>query len=194
VLIVGQLPGVALDSEVAAALEGLAGKLEGLGAKVARGAERLPDFAKARATYMGLLTTAMNSRQPGATTISAFEWLDLLDGQAAVRRQWGEVFGDFDVVVTPTFQTVAYPHATEPPEQRVLTFDGALHPYFDSLAYPSLALLPNLPATAFPMGLTKAGLPIGLQAIGPYLEDRTAIGFAGLVEREFGGFRPPPAL
>jgi len=39
-----------------------------------------------------------------------------------------------------------------------------------------------------------AGLPIGLQAIGPYLEDRTAIGFAGLVEREFGGFRAPPPL
>jgi amidase len=111
-----------------------------------------------------------------------------------VRRQWGEAFADFDVVLTPTFQTVAYPHTSEPPNERTLTFDGAQHPYFDGLAYPSLALLPNLPATAFPVGLTKAGLPIGLQAIGPYLEDRTSIGFAGLVEREFGGFRAPPPL
>jgi amidase len=35
-------------------------------------------------------------------------------------------------------------------------------------------------------------LPIGLQAIGPYLEDRTPIRFAGLVERELGGFVRPP--
>jgi hypothetical protein len=48
------------------------------------------------------------------------------------------------------------------------------------------------PATAFPAGRTRGGLPIGLQAIGPYLEDRTPIRFAGLVEREFGGFVRPP--
>jgi amidase len=72
--------------------------------------------------------------------------------------------------------------------------DGQETPYFDQLAYPSLALLPNLPATAFPAGFTKAGLPIGLQAIGAYLDDRTTIAFAGLIEREFGGFRAPPVL
>jgi amidase len=30
--------------------------------------------------------------------------------------------------------------------------------------------------------------------IGGYREDRTTIAFAELLEREFGGFRPPPAL
>lgn len=48
------------------------------------------------------------------------------------------------------------------------------------------------PATAFPVGLTPAGLPIGLQAIGPYLEDRTSIRFAALIERECGGYHRPP--
>ena len=58
---------------------------------------------------------------------------------------------------------------------------------------PLRALLPPCqPATAFPVGLTRGGLPIGLQAIGPYLEDRTPLGFAALAEHEFGGFRPPP--
>jgi len=38
----------------------------------------------------------------------------------------------------------------------------------------------------------KTGLPIGVQIVGPHLEDRTTIAFAGLVEREFGGFVPPP--
>ncbi|TMA67446.1 MAG: amidase, partial [Deltaproteobacteria bacterium] len=60
------------------------------------------------------------------------------------------------------------------------------------LVYPGVATLAGQPATAFPLGLTRAGLPIGLQAIGPYLEDRTPIRFAGLVAREIGGFTPPP--
>ena len=35
-------------------------------------------------------------------------------------------------------------------------------------------------------------LPIGMQIIGPYLEDRTTIAFAEYIEREIGGFVPPP--
>jgi amidase len=42
-----------------------------------------------------------------------------------------------------------------------------------------------------PIGHDKGGLPIGVQIIGGFLDDRT-IAFAGLVEREFGGFVPPP--
>jgi amidase len=33
---------------------------------------------------------------------------------------------------------------------------------------------------------------MGLQAIGPYLEDRTPIRFVALVAREWGGFTRPP--
>ena len=39
-----------------------------------------------------------------------------------------------------------------------------------------------------------AGLPIGVQTIGPYLEDRTPVAFAGLIAREFGGLVSPPGL
>jgi amidase len=42
-----------------------------------------------------------------------------------------------------------------------------------------MATLANLPATAMPIGATRRGLPIGMQVIGPYLEDRTTIAFAG---------------
>jgi amidase len=31
-----------------------------------------------------------------------------------------------------------------------------------------------------------------VQIIGGYLEDRSTIAFAGLIEREFGGFTAPP--
>jgi amidase len=51
---------------------------------------------------------------------------------------------------------------------------------------------PRQPATAFPIGLSKGGLPLALQAIGPYLEDRTPLGFTALLAKEIGGFVPPP--
>ena len=75
-----------------------------------------------------------------------------------------------------------------------LTFDvnGRKTPYLDGLVYPAVSTVAGQPAPAFPVGRSREGLPIGLQAIGPYLEDRTPIRFASLVGREFGGFTKPP--
>ena len=42
-----------------------------------------------------------------------------------------------------------------------------------------------------PMDRGDSPLPIGAQIIGP-LEDRTVLAFAAGIEREFGGFAPPP--
>jgi amidase len=52
----------------------------------------------------------------------------------------------------------------------------------------------NLPATAIPTGRLIEGLPMGLQVVGPFLEDRTPLRFAQLAEAALGGFVPPPAM
>jgi amidase len=64
----------------------------------------------------------------------------------------------------------------------------------DNLAWPGLVTVANLPATAMPTGHFVGGLPAGTQIVGPYLEDRTPLRFAQLVEKELGGFIIPPAL
>jgi amidase len=62
--------------------------------------------------------------------------------------------------------------------------------------------LPGLPPTAIPLGLGDKGLPIGVQIVGPWLEDRAPLKLAGLIERaaadttvaaggEYGGFIAP---
>jgi amidase len=61
----------------------------------------------------------------------------------------------------------------------------------DGLVYPAVSTVAGQPATAFPVGRSHEGLPIGLQAIGPYLEDRTPLRFVSLLAREIGGFTPP---
>jgi amidase len=92
----------------------------------------------------------------------------------------------------------AFPHIDMPwpPDYEqpthMVDIDGKPHLYEDQLVYPALATLSGQPATAFPVGLSKAGMPMGLQAIGPYLEDYTPIRFAGLASEEMGGFVRPP--
>jgi amidase len=60
--------------------------------------------------------------------------------------------------------------------------------------WPGVATVVGLPATAAPIDRSDTGLPIGVQIIGPFLEDRTTIRFAELIEREFGGFVAPPGF
>ena len=49
-------------------------------------------------------------------------------------------------------------------------------------------------ATSVPFGRTGEGLPIGMQVVAPYVEDRTAIAFAGHLADLFGGIAPPPGF
>ena len=78
---------------------------------------------------------------------------------------------------------------------RHIEIDGKEYPYVDAvLVWSALATMCGLPATVAPIGHSANGLPIGVQIIGPYLEDRTTIAFAELLEREFGGFVMPPAF
>ncbi|HEV8717191.1 MAG TPA: hypothetical protein VGX03_30770 [Candidatus Binatia bacterium] len=45
---------------------------------------------------------------------------------------------------------------------------------------------------SFRRGVTPAGLPVGMQIVGPYLEDRTPIDFARRLAEVVGGFEAPP--
>jgi len=113
------------------------------------------------------------------------------------REQYREMFREFyrqwDILLSPVTIVTAFEHQGYeiPIYKRTLKVNQERVPYEYLFVYPGVATLIGHPATAFPWGRTRAGSPIGLQAIGPYLEDCTPIGFAGLLEREFGGFVAP---
>jgi amidase len=182
VLVIDDHPSAVLANEVRAALDETVRRIEAAGAQVSRGSDLTPDLAAAQGLYGALLMTAMSrGAPPSPDLISAHAWMDLLDAQLPVRRRWAKLFEAFDVVLAPTFGVAAFEHQSGPFTERTLVIDGQTTAYRDQVAWPGIATLANLPATALPIGSTKAGLPIGAQVIGPYLEDRTCLAFARLV-------------
>lgn len=45
-----------------------------------------------------------------------------------------------------------------------------------------------------PIGRTAAGLPVGMQVVAPYLQDRRAVGVAELLREVVGGYEVPPGF
>jgi amidase len=45
-----------------------------------------------------------------------------------------------------------------------------------------------------PVGLTNTGLPVGIQIMGPFLEDATTIDIASKMAGVIGGFVAPPGF
>ena len=125
-------------------------------------------------------------------TIDAMDYVMLLSRREAARAAWRAFFKDWDVLVCPTALDAAFKHQTDPQQERMLPLDDTEVPYLLNIVYPMWAIYTGQPATAFPAGLSSAGLPLGLQAIGPYLEDRTTIRFAQILGREWYSFEPPP--
>jgi len=118
--------------------------------------------------------------------------------QAAVRQRmaaravWQDYFRTHDAFLLPTAFVPAFPHDhSQPMEKRTLATPEGPRPYIDLLFWISFAPLTGLPATVAPVGLTRDGLPVGIQILGPYLEDATPIDIAGRLSDVTGGFKPP---
>jgi amidase len=217
VAILPQASWLPVDAEIMASLEDLAARLGKLGAKVEETQPEGFDWHKYQETYTSLLNIYMFSEltdkdrqniarglrhsadsftqaQILGLTATAPQFLSLLGRRERFRASFRNFFREWDILLTPVTITPAFPHIA--PEisfpSRTLTINGEVVPYGRMQVYPGLATLSGLPTTAFPWGRTRQGLPIGLQAIGPYLEDYTPLAFASLLEREFGGFVAPP--
>jgi amidase len=129
----------------------------------------------------------------GATLLHR-AWGNANEVRTKLRYTWHEFFKRFDVLLTPVAATAAFPHNHNPNrDERTVMVNGKPVPYAEQLFFAGLASLSYLPATAAPIGLTREGLPAGLQIIGPEGEDSTTIEFARLLAAEIGGFVPPPA-
>lgn len=125
-------------------------------------------------------------------TMGHTEWIRQSRIQGVLRARWQALFQDVDVMLCPPMPPQAFPHDQSPRYARTLDVDGTKIPYNDQSAWAGIAILTGLPSTTMPIAQSD-GLPIGMQITGAISKIAT-ITFAGLVEREFGGFKAPPAL
>jgi amidase len=220
VLVIDTHPLMPTSGVVRAAIGKLAQRVAKLGIKVSDKSPLLPDLANSARLYMRLLNGARSPRlsaeayaeaeraaaalSPDDRSLQAErargyvmshrDWLATDGARLRLQEQWRILFQAFDVVLYPPFAVPAFPHDhSEPFDERHLDIDGKPYPYADaSFIWADPATTCGLPSTAAPIDRSPEGLPIGVQIIGPYLEDRMTIAFAALLEREFGGFVPPP--
>ena len=110
----------------------------------------------------------------------------------AARALWQEYFKTHDAFLFPVSFLPAFLHDHSHPfwNRRLPTSEGPRR-YEDLLFWISFATLTGLPATVAPIGWTRDGLPVGVQIMGPYLEDATSIDVAAKISEVTGGFRPP---
>ena len=121
-------------------------------------------------------------------------WMRASQIREQQREAWARFFADYDVVLAPVMPAAAYPHDTSGTiERRLLDVDGEAVPHILTMAWCGAIGVVLLPAVAVPTGLTPAGLPAGVQVIGPFLSDLRLLRIAELLTAASGNaFVPPP--
>ena len=207
------------EPQISAALEALAVTLRREGAKVSLTAR--PDFAPREAfeVYLAVLAMALSGRAsreeldevagraaaygPEATHADAVlaraaggshgDWLVANERRHRIRRAWGGFFQEWDVLLCPAFPVPAPPHRHEAPTHALtLAINGHETRWNEMLFWPGIIGGYHLPASVAPLGLSREGLPFGVQIAGPLHGDRTTLAVAALLEKAWRGFTPPP--
>jgi len=206
-----------IDDAIATVLDDAVTRIRAAGGTITDEKCSLNDPGKAREIYLLLLYAIMANGFPsqvlqrldqGAASLAEDDtsfralmmrgvslrhrdWARVHERRERLRAEWARVFRDIDVLLCPIMPTAAFAHDHRKLEERTIAINGQPFPYLEQSFWAGLASAAWLPAAVVPCGHTGSGLPVGIQVIGPYLEDRTVLAFARELERVLGGFRVP---
>ena len=205
-----------LDPQVREVLESAVGALRKAGVKVVEGWPEGFDRAGTHASYMFLLAAfvaagerddaldairqaaARGAKHPfiDGALASHRDWLAQREASLRTRALWQKYFEACDAFLMPVDFVPAFSHDPRREvwlkDDRKLIVAGQERKYADQFKWIDVATYTGLPATAAPVGLTREGLPVGLQIMGPYLEDATTLDFASKLADICGGFQAAP--
>lgn len=197
-------PACRVSAETGAAVVGAAEAMAAAGASVDDRARPAIDADAAAMLGFALVQLAVTPSipdelfatiPPGGQNLAAThrQWLALDRQRTRVRHAWAEFFRDHDVLVCPVIATPPFPHAQEGGfAERTIVIDGVERSYLDTCWWTILIGMAYLPSTVVPVGRTADGLPLAVQIVGPYLEDRTTLAAARHLVERAGPIEPPP--
>jgi amidase len=210
-----------VDASVADEIERVGTFLAKRGAKVSVRARPEIDEAEAWRVYVTLLRAETSgrlsdedfarwqARQQGrpaddpayevmaarGATIHYKDWLRVSNRRHQMRLAWAAFFQDWDVLLCPTASTAAFPQNQKGERwERMIEVNGGPQPSTQQMFWAGWSGAFYLPGTVAPIALTREGLPVGVQIVGPQYGDHLTIGVARLLEREYRAFSPPPGF
>jgi amidase len=196
---------VPVDPEVAAAVEAVGRRLEQLGHRVERAT---PSFDwEAFVTTMTTVATASvaevvediaaaSGMRPGPDTLEAtirtfyehgrgltvLEMAQATKHMNAVMRMVGTFFTQWDLLITPTMNTLAPPLGYHDANDPSYDPEGWTRRVFGVCSFTPLFNWAGTPAISLPLGFSSAGLPIGVQLVAPMCDEARLIQLGSLLE------------
>ncbi len=139
-------------------------------------------------------------------SVSAVDLVHAKHGWHDSQYQTGLLLEQYDMILSPTVPTAAVKHGVLPPsrmDELLMRSSGVLnkglnmgkfafssgaieklsHPVLSKMAFTLLGNITGLPAMSVPLGMSKKGLPIGMQFIGRMNDEATLFSLAGELER-----------
>ena len=199
------IAGIGVDPEIEALCRDATIRLRDHGALVEEGDFSLAEGRDAYLTFRGQTMVARFFDHLGAlekfgpnlrSNIEAGLRIQVTDIAAAERRRaelWQRcvaLFTQYSLLLTPTAPVPPFPVEDNYP---AAIGDRKLATYIDWVAPTFLVTLCGLPAASVPCGLTKNGLPVGLQIIGPRFSEPQILAACKFVQ-EANPIGPPPLV
>lgn len=212
-------PSAPVDDSVQEPIRALARALSKLGAKVSYKARPAIDAAQAHDTYIELLRFATAGRLTDeqqaqfekqkkrykqgddryqaqmvrGITMAPRRWNQLNETRHRMRLAWADFFQNWDVLLCPPAASAAFEQNEQGERwERMVSVNGEPQPGTTQMFWAGFSGMCYLPSTVAPVALTAAGLPTGVQIIGPQYGDLGTIAVATLIEKHFYQFAPPP--
>jgi amidase len=200
---VSDIAGIGVDAEVDAICRRAAITLQKLGAEV----EQIEfDASAGRAAYqtwrgfwmvgqqyrrlsqMGGFGPNLKGNIEAGLKLTARDYAAAEDVREEIFHRFRKLFEHYDVLLTPTAPVKPFPVEMNFPD----SINGRkLENYIDWIAQAYLITLVSLPAASAPAGLSRDGLPVGVQIVAPRFEEPTILRVAREIHRLSGVGRPP---
>ena len=200
-------PDVSVDSEVVKCVEQVVSHCENAGHELV---QLSPTFdyeeylravcvAWAFGVYMGmdmfasLMGRKVNEETVEPVMLSFYEYsraltaADMFMAEFALnqfRRNFGDFFQQYDLLLTPTLNQLPEPHGKYSKMRRDLGYEDYMRLCEETKVHTTAANVTGQPAITLPLGQSRSGLPIGVQFMARFGEEGTLIRLASSLEKE----------